>query len=368
MTDSLRVAARYCQRNNDALLQALVPSKVNPNTPVTSIHVNSIPRKSIPLICVAAGSGSLESLKLLMKSGAKIDATDDCGWTAFHWAASAGHAPILIFLVENGGKSILSRDSTPLLLAARYGRQDCVAYLLASGTNPACTDTAGRTPLHLASWFGHHDIARALIAAGAPIDQPDSSGKTPLHCAAWFGNRGVELVLLEKKVPLNAQDQGGDTPLHLACAHNRTEIVADLLKAGADTKVRNGLQKTPEEVAEEADRGEIVELLQQRDDSTHTALLGLDKSIIHDQRMMNKTLDELIRSQEKQVKDVRELRGKAEKHSASLQRLQAQDNELVRELEHIAVALKAITEKVDLLIPKGAAKTVFQVVRQAHPA
>ncbi|OHT14430.1 ankyrin repeat protein [Tritrichomonas foetus] len=201
----------------------------------------------------------------------------------------------------------------------------------------------------------------------ANVDQADASGKTPLHCCCWFGNRQSEIALIAKKASVNIQDKSEDTPLHFACQHNYVEIVSDLLRAGADPKLKNQLGKTPEEVAEAGDHGEIVELLQKKEGEdvkkAKVGLTELDKNIVHEQRMLNKTLEDLLNGQEKHSDYIKQLKQKigvqANNLNSTRQQQQAIKNKLA-ELEHFA---KQIAEKVNILVPKNSSRHRFSFAR-----
>ena len=79
MNDELREAALSCQKNNLATLQSLVPSRIKVNELVPQIKLNllKVERKNVPLLCIAAASGSFDCVKYLVKSGANVDATDN---------------------------------------------------------------------------------------------------------------------------------------------------------------------------------------------------------------------------------------------------------------------------------------------------
>lgn len=128
-----------------------------------SLKINSVNRKDIPLLCIAAVSGSFDVTKILLKAGANVEAADVLLiilmffilsfsfyynlWsfivfitTAIHWAAITGHHQVLQLLLDNGGKAILQHDSSPLLLATRYGRFECANLLIKSGCDVNKTD------------------------------------------------------------------------------------------------------------------------------------------------------------------------------------------------------------------------------------
>ena len=238
-----------------------------------------------------------------------------------------------------------------LIFAARYGHAECVSLLLRAGSKPGVADIAGRTPLHLASWFGHTEVARVLLNGGAQVDPLDFFGRTPLHYCCWFGNRSVELLLLERKTSVNATDHSQNTPLHFACTHSFVGIVGDLLRAGADTKVKNDLGRTPEQVAEMEDRGEILELLRQDKDAEQN-LVGVDKNIVHEQRQINKMLDEMVQGQDKQSAMIQQLKGKLATQYGMLTNLRNQGLEMGKQLRSIEDVCRKITAAVDSIAPR----------------
>ena len=251
-----------------------------------------------------------------------------------------------------------------LVFAARYGHTDCVTLLLKNGAKQNITDMAMRSPLHLASWFGHTEVVKALLNAGGDVDAVDYFGRTPLHCACWFGNRGVEMLLLERKANVNAQDHSQNTPLHFACARIHADIVADLLKAGADPKIKNELNRTPEQVAEIEDRGEILELLQKKEDKdAELGFLGVDKNLVHEQRQMNKMLDDMVNGQDKQAEMMRGLKQKLSKQHTMLAHLHNQGSEMRKQLQAIEALCDDIVRCTDAMAPREWSRNRFDISR-----
>lgn len=160
MTDILKQVINSCQRNLEATLHSIVPSKVSPNAIVDSIRLSFYNRKCVPILCIAASCGSFDVVKYLVMNGANIESHDNvlllillfiylfwCSFAFFynpiHWAAMAGHNMILSYLLETPiGKQLIVRDKTPLLLATRNGRTDCVQVLLKYGVDSNVTDIA----------------------------------------------------------------------------------------------------------------------------------------------------------------------------------------------------------------------------------
>lgn len=73
-------------------------------------------------------------------------------------------------------------ETTPLILAAFYGRCEMAAKLIEKGANLNARDAYGNTPLsHACSriWHNGVDIINLLIAAGADIDAKNNNGISP---------------------------------------------------------------------------------------------------------------------------------------------------------------------------------------------
>ena len=74
---------------------------------------------------------------------------------------------------------------TPLQLAAESGCLNVVYLLLERKAEVEAEDRLGRRPLHLAAQQGHTDVCIALVDSGeADVHAVDHDGNTPLHLAA----------------------------------------------------------------------------------------------------------------------------------------------------------------------------------------
>lgn len=93
----------------------------------------------------------------LLKQGAKVDITDDCGNTALHYAAQGGSLACITPLVMHNGTQ-KPPDST-----------------LVSTKN-----IAGRTAMHIACNHGQQAVVSSLLKGGAVVDDTDNKGLTAL--------------------------------------------------------------------------------------------------------------------------------------------------------------------------------------------
>jgi len=81
---------------------------------------------------------------------------------------------------ERGERDPIPGAKTPLLYAARDGHLDTVQLLLSSGAKLEKADADGVTPLLMAILNGHLSMAHFLIGKGANINVADWYGETPL--------------------------------------------------------------------------------------------------------------------------------------------------------------------------------------------
>eukprot|EP01117_Protostelium_nocturnum_P009177 TRINITY_DN3285_c0_g1_i1.p1 TRINITY_DN3285_c0_g1~~TRINITY_DN3285_c0_g1_i1.p1 ORF type:complete len:775 (+),score=256.10 TRINITY_DN3285_c0_g1_i1:283-2607(+) len=161
-------------------------------------------------IHLAAMSGCLEILLLLLAEGSNPNQSDKYGWTPLHFAASAGNENIILHLLQNPDVKVDLKN------------QD------------------GNSPLHYAVRKGiTEEILDSFIRRGADINSINDNGDSPLHhnCAMGIDCESTKLIV-QHGANIHIANKNGETPLHWAARTGRTEIVEYLLSKGADKKVR----------------------------------------------------------------------------------------------------------------------------------
>ena len=109
---------------------------------------------------------------------------------------------------------------TPLLIAAHYGRADCVELLLASG---ASANFEGRTEVNLTN--------RGTAAA---LDRWRKGSVSPLYVSAQEGHpECVSILLIAGADPNFAHTKDGSTPLYVSCGAGHSDCAIRLSSAGA---------------------------------------------------------------------------------------------------------------------------------------
>ncbi|MUI16314.1 ankyrin repeat domain-containing protein [Massilia dura] len=94
-------------------------------------------------LMMAAFKNNMPAVKALLARGAQVNRP---GWTALHYAASAGALDIMRVLLEH--HAYIDAESptkvTPLMLAAREGQEDAVKLLLQEGADASLRDAGFR--------------------------------------------------------------------------------------------------------------------------------------------------------------------------------------------------------------------------------
>uniref|UniRef100_A0AAX7VZY3 Neurogenic locus notch homolog protein 1 n=1 Tax=Astatotilapia calliptera TaxID=8154 RepID=A0AAX7VZY3_ASTCA len=116
-----------------------------------------------PLILAArlAVEGMVEEL---INCHADVNAIDDFGKSALHWAAAVNNVEAAIVLLKNGANKDMqnNKEETPLFLAAREGSYETAKVLLDHFANREITDHMDRLPRDIAQERMHHDIVRLM--------------------------------------------------------------------------------------------------------------------------------------------------------------------------------------------------------------
>ena len=152
------------------------------------------------------------------------------------------HVPMVKYLLEQGDDVERIDEETgltPLLTAAKLKHTEICELLLTNNPQKAnvhATSKDGRTVLHIAlSRPGGEDMIPLLLQHRADPNRADSDGKTPLHYCAEYNQKKAALHLLSVKADLDKLSiTRKETPLHLAMRKKKRDVVAVLLKGGAE--------------------------------------------------------------------------------------------------------------------------------------
>ena len=120
-----------------------------------------------------------ELLQLLIDHGANLNTVSSPDRkNALHWAATAGRAETVEFLIGKGMdmEKTCRRRCTPLILAAETGQTDVAEVLLRHGANLNITSENGGSPLIWSSCNNHVDTVKFWLEQGVDINSRDDNG------------------------------------------------------------------------------------------------------------------------------------------------------------------------------------------------
>ena len=191
-----------------------------------------------------------------LNTGVNPDIVDSHGYTALQRAAIAGNLQLVKLLVQNGAN--LTAMSTnqfgdlPIHLAAAYGHQNIVRWMLDNAVPVDIRNRLGATSLHSAAYNKRLETARLLLERGAAVNAKVTNGdnRTPLHEAAAVGSEDLVQLLLDHGADINAiTSDENQTPLHWAEKERQMKTAELLILRGADTTARDMNGKTPLDLA-----------------------------------------------------------------------------------------------------------------------
>ncbi len=214
--------------NNEKIVSMLLEAGANPN--ITGGELGS------PLSIVMHDK-EYRSAEILIKFGAKFSNNDD--YYTDEVLENIDDHTLFYNLKDNG--IVLRTDDEAVILYAKHACSYLLRKAIEAGANPNAADAAGKSALAWALEHPRHPqgCAARLIQHGATF--------APELLIYAIRNRMRELVaaLLKAGADANVQDERGNTALHYATRKNAAFLVRDLIAAGADIEVRNNANLTP---------------------------------------------------------------------------------------------------------------------------
>ena len=240
-------------------------------------------------ICVAAESGHIEVVQVLIDNGAEINAVGSFQDGALEGATFCGHTDVVELLLRHDARitrstlqcsayngqikmpdlflQYLAPHSDPEKISKIAATQDlskalyaaalagCVPYaekLLSYGVDPnESTITSYRTPLQAAASQGHVNMMKVLLMRGAEVDSTTTKCKdfyllhkaqyyskatpgTALQAVAFTGKIEAVVLLLQERADVNLESGYYGTALQAAAAGCHHDILQMLLRHEAD--------------------------------------------------------------------------------------------------------------------------------------
>ncbi len=160
----------------------------------------------------------------------------------------------------------------PLARAAHEGDMEMIKFLLDNGADINGFAAYAEVPLIYAIGNGQQEAAKFLTEAGADVNLSSAFGATPFIGAVSTGDIELTTLMLKKganvnrrSMQLNSNATAGDTadrPLEAAIRAGKPEMVALLLKSGADAMLKGQDDKTMLEFARTKGDKKIIALIE----------------------------------------------------------------------------------------------------------
>jgi cytohesin len=211
--------------NNNEMVNALLAAQADPNAGRSSA------------LTLAAGSGNVAMIDLLLSKGAKVNLTD-----ALREAVAKDHPAAVAKLIQlKADPDTKSATDTPLAFYA-LSDTNLLRVMLEGGANPNARDSQGDALLYRVAGTEETGSLELLLSHGADPNIKEHRGFTPLHFATGNSRTLFTRALLEHGANANLQTDNGETPLMFAVRARAPEVAKLLLEHGADPNLqdRNG--------------------------------------------------------------------------------------------------------------------------------
>ena len=145
----------------------------------------------------AASLGRMDNLKQHLHDA--INAYSKDGFTALHFASYFGQPDAARLLLESGAKvDAVAKNPTqvmPLHSAASSRNLEAARLLLEHGAPVNARQQGGWAPIHAAAQNGDRDMVQLLLQHGAETNLTNDQGKTPAMIAQEKGHAGIAALL-----------------------------------------------------------------------------------------------------------------------------------------------------------------------------
>ncbi len=188
-----------------------------------------------PFMAVARNTGDVEMGRLLVQHGANINAGDTNAYLPLNWSAFFNYKDFIEFLLSQGADFDTSggKDTQMLLFAARAGSLRLFQRVAEECKDIFANGSFNTEVMRGAVAGGSLAIVNLLLAKNIPLrDETNINGWTPLHLAAKNGHPAMVEFLVKNGADLNRRTLGGKCAENIAAEAKRNEVLQLIVKLG----------------------------------------------------------------------------------------------------------------------------------------
>ena len=197
--------------------------------------INNIDKKSgHTVLSCAADEGRLEFIELLLQyEHTEINKQSESHSLPLIYAAKRNYVDCVKILVESGAdvNAIGEQGNTALLMACRFGQLKTVEYLVSQGVDVHIRNDAGDNALTMALKYSFIKIAEFLLLHNCDINIIFRSQNNALMRAIFDNNIVVARFILEHNGNIDAINANSETAFMIASKFHRFEFALELLKS-----------------------------------------------------------------------------------------------------------------------------------------
>ncbi|RBR24684.1 uncharacterized protein FIESC28_02457 [Fusarium coffeatum] len=228
------------------------------------LYWNSAECKSCTPLHHSSRHGLEHAVATLLGNGMQdVNELTRMGSTPIIMAAGTGHVPTVKLLLERGANPYLSNwYGNALHCAVEAGRSDVIELLISWGMDPN-ESMGNRTFLACALDRDSVDAVETLVNMGANLEAQHREYPCHLFFDAAFENceKIIDLFIQRSWVDIEMKDRYGHSAMHHATMGVAIGVTKKLIEAGSDINGLDGIGKTPLDHATATGNHVIIKLL-----------------------------------------------------------------------------------------------------------
>lgn len=283
----------YVIENNRSIFQLLINKGTN---------VSQEAKDNTTLLIKAVKSKNYEIIRYLLDNGAKIEAKDDLGFTAFQYLIEPynRNEPLIDLFLEKGADINAGDPSGKSMMFYAIEREHIqkVKQLHHKGASIDVYDNRGYRPR-----VDDREIIVFIVENGANINALDNRHDSYLCAAVYKNDLELAHFLVDKGIDLNINCYFEEPPLIKAIEDDNITLVKFLVDNGADVNAEGYFKKNVMDYAEKRKNSEIISYLESHGSMNKTDRNDLFKRTMEMERQLRN--DIRTKNEEKLVQDMK---------------------------------------------------------------